>query len=80
MCIGTGIGDDNETGLLERSSNVICKIPRSEPSGNCDGTGMSGELENRTLTIGASRDDSDISRIVDCGNDTRRKDNLFPIP
>ena len=41
---------------------------------------MGSELENSTLTIGASRDNSDISRVVNRRNDTRCKDNLFPKP
>jgi len=76
--IGAGIGDDNETGLLERAGDVVGEGTGGEATGNGDGTGVRSELKHGTLTIGTGRDDADIGGVVHSGDDASSKDNLLP--
>ena len=77
--VGARVGHYDETGFLERASDVVGEIAWCEASGDSDGTGMSSELEYSTLTIGTSGDDGDISWVVDCGDDASCEDDFFPI-
>lgn len=76
--VGAGIGDDDEPRFLEGSGNVVGEIPGSEPSGNGDCTRMSRKLENRALTVRASRDDGDIGRVVHGRDDASCQNDFFP--
>lgn len=40
---------------------------------------MRGELEDSTLTVGTGRDDANVGRVVDGGDDTGSEDNLLPV-
>lgn len=39
---------------------------------------MGGELEDGTLTVGTGRDDANVGRVLDGGDDTGSEDNLLP--
>ena len=79
MCVGARVGDDDEAGFFEGAGDIVGKITRRESSGNGDGTGMSGEFENSTLTVGTSRDDGNVGRVIDRGDDAGCKDDFFPV-
>lgn len=76
--IGAGIGDDNQAGLLEGTGDVIGEGTGGEATGDGRSTGVSGELEDGTLTIGTGRDDANVGRVLDGDDDTRSKDDLLP--
>lgn len=78
LSVGAGVGDDDETGLLERAGDVVGEVTGGEATGNGDGTGVSGELEDGALTVGTSRDDTDVGRVVDGSDDAGSEDNLLP--
>lgn len=59
--IGTRVGDDDQAGLLERAGDVVGEVTGGEATGNGDGTGVGGELQDGTLSVGAGRDDTDCS-------------------
>jgi hypothetical protein len=59
LSVGAGVGDNNQARLLERAGDVIGEVTGGETTSNGDGTGVRGELENSTLTVGTSRDDAD---------------------
>jgi hypothetical protein len=40
---------------------------------------VGGELQNSTLTVGTSGDDTDIGGVVNGGDDTGGQDDLLPI-
>ena len=40
---------------------------------------MRGELENRTLTVRAGRDDGNVSWVVNGDNDASCEDDLLPV-
>ena len=76
--ISAGISDDDEAGFLEGSSDVVGEVTRSETTGDSNSTGVCGKLQDSTLTIGTSGDDTDVSWVVDCCNDTGSEDNFLP--
>jgi hypothetical protein len=76
--IGAGVGDDDQTGLLERTGDVVGEGTGGEATGNGLSTGVGGELQDGPLTVGTSGDDADIGRVVNGGNDAGGKDNLLP--
>lgn len=76
--IGTGVGNDDETGLLERAGDVVGEVTRGEATGNGDGTGVVGELQDSALSVRASGDNADVGGVVDGCDDTGSEDNLLP--
>lgn len=77
--IGAGVGDDDQAGLLERTGDVVGEGTGGEAAGNGLGAGVSGELEDGTLTVGTGRDDADIARVVNGSDDTGREADLLPV-
>ncbi len=77
--VGAGVGDDDQTGLLEGSSDVVGEGAGGEAAGNGNGAGVGGELEDRTLAVGAGGDDTDVGGVVDSGDDAGGEDDLLPI-
>ena len=77
--VGAGVGDDDQTGLLERPGDVVGEGTGRETTGNGDGTSVGGELEDGTLTIRTGRDDTDVGGVVDSGDNTGSKDDLLPV-
>ena len=77
--VGAGVGDDDQTGLLERSGDVVGEGTGGEATGNGDGTSVGGELEDGTLTIGTGGDDTDVGGVVNSGDDTGGEDDLLPV-
>lgn len=77
--VGAGVGNDDQTGLLERAGDVVGEVTGGETTGDGGGTGVRGELEDSTLTVGTSGDDTDVGRVVNGSDDTGSKDNLLPV-
>lgn len=76
--VGAGVGDDNQTRLLERASDVVGEASGSEATGNSGSAGMRGELENSALTVRTSRNHTDVGRVVNGSDDTGGQDELLP--
>ena len=76
--IGSWVSDDDKTRLFERASNVICEVSWSETTRDGRSSCMGGELQDRTLTIRTSRNDSDIGGVLDRDDYTGREDNFLP--
>jgi hypothetical protein len=76
--VSTRIGDHDQARFFEGSGDVVGKVSRRKAAGNGSGPSMSSKFKDGTLTIRASGDHTDISRIVDSGNDSGRKDNFLP--
>lgn len=77
--VGARVGDDDQTGLLEGTGDVVGEGTGGETTGNGLGAGVGGELEDGTLTVGTGRDDTDVRGVVDGGDDTGSQDNLLPV-
>jgi len=76
--VGAGVGDDDQTGLLERSGDVVGEGTGGEATSDGGGTSVGGELEDGTLTVGTGRDDTDIGGVVDGSDDTGSQNDLLP--
>jgi len=76
--IGAGVGDDDEAGFLEGAGDVVGEVTGGETTSNGDGTGVRSELEDSTLTVWTSGDDTDIGWVVDSCDDTGSQDYLLP--
>jgi hypothetical protein len=57
--VGAGVGDDNQAGLPERAGDVVGEVTGGETTSDSSGTGVRRELEDGTLSVGTSRDDTD---------------------
>jgi hypothetical protein len=60
--ISARVGNDDQARLLERAGDVVSEVTGGEATGDGNGTGVSGELEDGTLTVGTGRDDANCSR------------------
>lgn len=72
------VGDDDDTGLTESTGDVVGEGTRGETTSNGLSTGVLGELESSTVTVGTSRDDADVLRLLNGSDDTGSKDQLGP--
>ncbi len=77
--IGAGVGDDDEAGLLERAGDVVGERAGGEAAGNGLGAGVGGELEDGTLAVGTGRDDANVGRVVNGGDDAGGEADLLPV-
>lgn len=77
--VGAGVGDNNQTGLLEGSGDVVGEGTGGETTSNGLGAGVGGELKDGTLTVGTSGDDTDVGRVVDSSDNASGQDNLLPV-
>lgn len=76
--VGAGIGHDDQARLLEGTGDVVGEVTGGEASSDGHSTGVSGELQHGTLTVGTGRDHTDIGRVVDSGDDAGCEDDLLP--
>lgn len=58
MGISARVRDDDQAGLLERTGDVVGEVTGGETTGNGDGTGVGGELQDSTLSVGTGGDDA----------------------
>lgn len=78
LSIGARVGHDDQAGFLERAGDVVGEVTRGETTGDGNGSGVGGELEDSALAVGTSGDDTDVSWVVDCDNDTGSEDDFLP--
>ena len=76
--VDTGVGNDDDTGLLERAGDVVGERTGGESASNGGGTGLSSELEDGTVTILTTRNDTDVGGVLDGSKNTGGKDDLLP--
>lgn len=76
--VGARVGDNDQTGLLEGTGDVVGEGTGGKTTGDGLGAGVGGELEDGTLTVGTGGDDTDVGGVVDGGDDTGSQDNLLP--
>lgn len=79
LSVGAGVGNDDEAGLFERTGDVVGEVTRGETTSDGDSSGVGGKLEDSALTVGTSRDDTDVGWVVDRGDDASCKNNLLPV-
>jgi len=77
--ISARIGDNDKAGFLERAGDVVGEVTRGETTSNWGSSSVCGELQDSALTVGTSRDNTDIGWVVDGCDNTGSKDNLLPV-
>lgn len=78
LVVGSGIGDNQKSGLLERSGDVVGERTGGESAGNGGGATVVGELENGSLSVGSGGDGNDIGGVGDGGDDSGSQLDLLP--
>eukprot|EP01084_Bolivina_argentea_P164314 285673_1 len=78
LVIGTGIGDDEDTGLDELGVDLVGEGTGDEAAALVGGAGVLGVLEDGTLTEQTHGADGDISGVLDGDDDTGGEHQLLP--
>lgn len=78
LVVDSGVGDNNHSGLLERSSNVVGEVTGGESTSNGLSTSESGKLEDGSVTVRSSRDDGNVVGVLDGSEDSGSEDDLLP--
>ena len=78
LVVDARVSDDDQAGLLERAGDVVGEASGGEAAGDRLGTGVGGVLEDRTVAVRAGRNDTDVVRVLDSGNDTGGENELLP--
>ncbi len=76
--VGARVGNDDQARFLEGAGDVVGEVTGGETTSNGDGSSVCSKLEHGTLTVGTSRDDTDVGRVVNCGDDAGCEDNFLP--
>ena len=76
--ISAGVGDDDQSGLLERAGDVVGEVTGGETTSNGGGTSVVGKLQDSTLTVSTGRDGNNIRSVGDGSNDAGSENNLLP--
>jgi len=79
LSVGAGIGDDDQTRLLERAGDVVGEVTGRKATSNSDSSSMSSKLEDGTLAVRTGGDDTNISRVVDSCDDAGSEDDFLPV-
>ena len=79
LSIGTRIGNDDKARFFEGAGDVVGEVTRRETSSNGNSTGMSGKLEDSTLTVWAGRNDGNIGGVVNCCDNSSCEDDFLPV-
>jgi hypothetical protein len=77
--VGAGISDDDEAGFLEGAGDVVGEVTGSETTCDGDSSGVCGELQDSTLAVGTSGDNTDVSWVVDGCDDAGCEDDFLPV-
>jgi hypothetical protein len=76
--VDSGVGDNDDSGLLERLGDVVGEVTGGESASNGLGTGETSHLEDSSVTVGSGRDDGNVVGVLDGGEDSGSKDELLP--
>jgi len=78
LMIDSGIGDDEESGLSEGALVLVSERTGGVSAGNWGSSGLGGELEDGSLSLGLARDDGDISWVLDGSDGSGGEHELLP--
>lgn len=76
LVVYAGVGDDDETGFLERTGNVVGETTGGETTSNSLGASVGGVFEDGTVAVGTSGNDTNIVRVFN-GSDNPGSENEF---
>ena len=78
LVVDAGVGHDDEAGLLEGTGDVVGEVTGGEATSDRLRAGVRGELQDRTVAVWASGDDTDVVRVLNGGDDAGGKNELLP--
>ena len=78
LVVHTGVGDNDETGLLEGTGDVVGEASGGETSSNSLGTGAGSELQDGTLAVGPGSDNANVVRVLNSSDYSGSENDLFP--
>lgn len=79
LSVSARVGDNDQTWLLERASDVVGEVARRETTSNGHSSSMSSELEDSTLAVRTGRDDTNIGWVVDRRDDAGCENDFLPL-
>lgn len=78
LVVDSWVSDNNDSGLLEGSDDLVSEGTGGESSGNGSCAGVGGELEDGSVTESSSGDDDDLGEVLDGCDDSGCEDELGP--
>jgi len=78
LVVNSGVSDDDDSGFLERSSDVVGEVTGGESTGDSVSTSETSVLQDSSVSIRSSRDDTNIGRVLDSSQDSSSQDDLLP--
>ena len=76
--VEAGVGNNDQAGLLEGTSDVVGEVTGSETASDGLGTSVGSEFKNSTVTVSPGRDYTDVIWVFYGGDDTGSKDEFLP--
>lgn len=76
--VGSWVGNNNQSWLLERTCDVVGKVTWGESAGDRGSTSVGSKLQRSSLTEGSSGAYNDIGGVWDGGDDSSSQHNLLP--
>ena len=78
LVIHSWVGDDDETGLSEGTSDVVGEGTWCKTTSHGDSPSMLSKFKNSTLAIGTSGNCDNVTRILDSGDNSGSENDLLP--
>lgn len=78
LVVDARVGHNDQARLLERARDVVRERTGREPPGDRLRARVGGVLEYGAVPKRPCGDDTDVVRVLDCGDDARGKDKLLP--
>lgn len=78
LVVHAGIRDNDQTGLLERASDVVGEATGGETTCDGLGTGVGSVFEDGTVAVRAGRDDDHVAGVLDGSNNSGSEHKLLP--
>lgn len=76
--VGSGVGENEETGLHKSLLDLVSEGTRSVTSGDSLSASVSSELEDGSLSLGLGGDDADVGGVLDGDDDPGGELELLP--
>lgn len=76
--IGSWVGDNHQSWLLERTGDVVGEVTWGESAGNWGGAGVGGKLQHGSLAEGSGGAHHDVRSVWNGGDDSGSQHDLLP--
>lgn len=76
--VGSWVGDDHQSWLLERTGDVVGEVTWGESAGNWGGTGVGSELQDSSLAESSGRAHDNVGGVRDGSDDSGSQNDLLP--